>query len=253
VTVQAVKERNLPELDDEFAQIASEFDTLDELRADVRERAERTHRLQQALQARDAVLERLLDKVGDLPLPEGVVTAEVEEHFADGHGDDEHRESFESDLRRNLRAQFVLDQVVEVEQIGVDQEEMTSYIIQRAAQSGLDPNELAQQYVQSGNLPALMADVARGKALALVVERAKVVDASGAEVPLSRLREDGSVAAEGDEDLFAGADEPVPAGGTSAAAGDEDLFAGADEPVAAGEDSATGAGDGSDADADGKA
>ena len=223
VTVTAVKEQELPPLDDDFAQLASEFDTFEELRADVAERVERTRRLQPALQARDAVLEQLLDKVGDLPLPEGLISAQVEEHFTDGHGDDEHRSAFESDLRRNLRVQFVLDEVVKAEQIGVDQEELTSYILQRASQSGVDPNELAQQYVQSGNLPALMSDVARGKALALVVERATVLDASGREVPLARLREDGSVAPEGDEDLFAGADADV---------ADEDLFAGADEDAA---------------------
>jgi trigger factor len=210
VTVTAVKEQELPPLDDDFAQLASEFDTLEELRADVRERIERTKRLEQAAQARDAVLEQLLDTVGELPLPEGAVTARIEEHFADGHGDEEHRESFESDLRRNLVAQFVLDEVVKAEEIGVEQDELTSYVLQRAAQAGVDPNELAQQYVQSGNLPALAADVARGKALALVVERATVLDASGREVSLDKLREDGSLAVTSDEDFFAGADEPAP-------------------------------------------
>ena len=207
VTVSAVKEQELPPLDDDFAQLASEFDTLEELRADVRDRVERARRLQQAAQARDAVLEQLLEKVGDLPLPEGVVSSRVEEHFADGHGDDEHRDAFETDLRRNLTAQFLLDEVVKTEQIGVDQEELTSYVLQRAVQAGVDPNELAQQYVQSGTLPTVAADVARGKALALLVERATVLDASGNEVPLDRLHEDGTLAVTSDEDFFAGADE----------------------------------------------
>jgi trigger factor len=215
VTVSAVKEQELPPLDDGFAQLASEFDTLEELRADVRDRVERAKRLEQAAQARDSALEQLLGKVGDLPLPEGVVSSRVEEHFADGHGDDEHRDAFETDLRRNLTAQFVLDEVVKAEQIGVDQEELTSYVLQRAVQAGVDPNELAQQYVQSGTLPTVAADVARGKALALVVERATVLDASGNEIPLDRLREDGTLAVTSDEDFFAGADEAAPPADTA--------------------------------------
>ena len=193
VKVSAVKEQQLPDLDDEFAQLASEFDTLDELRADLRGRAERTKRIQQAVDARDKVLDMLLDAAGEVPLPGGVVTAEIERHFEDGHGDDEHRTEFERDLRKNLKAQFVLDELVKAEEIQVSQEELTSYILERAAQSGIDPNQLAQQYVQSGNLPALMADVARGKALALVVEKANVTDASGNEVALDRLQEDGTI------------------------------------------------------------
>ena len=200
VTVGAVKEQQLPELDDEFAQMASEFDTLDELRADLRERAERVKRLQQAIDARDKVLDTLLANAGEIPLPEGVVAAQIEEHFTDGHGDDGHRAEFEKDLRRNLTSQFVLDELVRAEELQVSQEELTSYIVQRSTQSGLDPNQLAQQYVQSGNLPVLVADVARGKALALVVEKAEVVDASGRPVELERLREDGTVGEPGEVD-----------------------------------------------------
>ncbi len=195
VTVTSVKEQQLPDLDDEFAQLASEFDTLDELREDLRERARRAKRLQQAVQARDKILDALLEAVGEVPLPEGLVSAEIERHFEDGHGDDDHRREFEQDLRKNLRAQFVLDEIVKAEEIQVSQDELTSYIIERAAQAGVDPNQLAQQYVETGNLPALMADVARGKALALVVEKAKVTDASGNEVQLDRLQEDGTVGA----------------------------------------------------------
>lgn len=193
VTVTAVKEQELPELDDDFAQMASEFDTLEELREDLRERAVRAKRLEQAMQARDRVLDKLLESAGEIPLPEGVVTSQIEEHFSDGHGDDDHRTEFETDLRKNLRAQFVLDELVKAEELEVSQEELTSYILQRAAQARVDPNQLAQQYVQSGNLPALMAEVARGKGLAMVVEKATVTDASGREVDLERLQEDGSL------------------------------------------------------------
>jgi trigger factor len=193
VTVSAVKEQQLPELDDDFAQMASEFDTLEELRADLRGRAVQVKRLEQAMAARDAVLDKLLDAVGEIPLPEGVVSAQIEEHLSDGHGDEEHRAEFEKDLRHNLTAQFVLDELVKVEDLQVTQEELTSYLIERAARSGVDPNQLIQQYVETGTIPALVSEVARGKALALVVEKAQIVDASGRAVQLDRLRDDGTV------------------------------------------------------------
>lgn len=204
VTVTAVKEQELPDLDDDFAQMASEFDTLDELRADLRERAERRKRLSQAITARDRALDKLLEEAGHIPLPEGVIAAQVQEHFTDGHGDDDHRTEFEGDLRRTLTSQFVLDELVKAEELQVSQEELTAYILERAAQSGIDPNQLAQQYVQSGNLPALMAEVARGKALALVVQKAEVVDTSGRPVELDRPSEDGLAAP--------GADDVLPSG-----------------------------------------
>ena len=194
VTVSAVKEQQLPELDDEFAQMASEFDTLEELRADLRNQAAGLKRVEQAMNARDAVLDKLLEKAGDIPLPEGVVSAQIGEHLSDGHGDDEHRADFEKDLRRSLTAQFVLDELVKAEQLQVSQEDLTSALLQRAARSGVEPNQLIQQYIETGTLPTLVSEVARGKALALVVEKAQIVDASGRPVQLDRLQDDGAVA-----------------------------------------------------------
>ncbi|WP_116952819.1 trigger factor [Jiangella endophytica] len=194
VTVNAVKEQQLPELDDEFAQLASEFDTLDELRDDIRQQALNSKRIEQAMSARDKVLEQLLANAGDIPLPEELIAQQVEEHLADGHGDDDHRADFEKQMRGNLTQQFVLDELVKSENIEVSQDELSSYIIQQAMRSRIDPNQLAQQLVDQGNLPAVVADVARGKALALAVEKAKVTDASGNEVELNRLREDGTLA-----------------------------------------------------------
>jgi trigger factor len=243
VTVTAVKEQELPELDDDFAMMASEFDTLEELRADLQQRAEQTKRLEQAVQARDKVLDTLLDKAGDVPLPDTLVAAQIEEHFSDGHGDDDHRAEFEQDLRKNLKAQFVLDELVKAEEVEVSQEELTSYILQRAAQSGMDPNQLAQQYVQSGNLPALMGDVARGKGLALVVEKAKVTDSEGAVVDLSQLQEDGSIGEPDGDDTAA----PQVAPGFEFAELDEDAEASAS---ADGEESDESDSDEDDADAE---
>lgn len=194
VTVHAVKEQQLPELDDEFAQLASEFDTLDELRDDIRQQALNSKRIEQAMAARDKVLEQLIGNAGDIPLPEELIALQVEEHLADGHGDDDHKAEFEKNLRDNLTQQFVLDELVKAENIEVSQDELSSYIIQQAMRSRIDPNQLAQQLVDQGNLPAVVADVARGKALALAVEKAKVTDASGNDVELNRLREDGTLA-----------------------------------------------------------
>lgn len=229
VTVSAVKEQQLPELDDEFAQLASEFDTFDELKEDVREQALRQKRLDQAMSARDKVLEQLLEKVGEVPVPDEVVESQIEQHFSDGHGDDDHRAEFDEQLRSNLKSQFVLDEVVNAENVEVSQDELTSYIVQQAMQQQTDPNQLAQQLVEQNNLPAVMADVARGKALAQIVEKANVVDSSGSAIELDRLREDGSLVEPGDEDEG------------SAQVGDSFQFAEIDEDT-------SGEGDGSDAD-----
>ncbi|AYY12190.1 trigger factor [Actinobacteria bacterium YIM 96077] len=197
VTVTAVKEQQLPELDDEFAQLASEFDTLDELMNDLREQATRSARIEQATEARNKVLEALLEKVGDVPVPDEIVQSQLEQHFSDGHGDDEHRGEFEQQLRQNLVQQFVLDELVQAEELEASQEELTSYVVQQAMQRGIDPNQLAQRLVDNGELPSVVADVRRGKALAMVVEKATIRDASGNPVELDRLMEDGSLAEEG--------------------------------------------------------
>lgn len=210
VTIGAVKEQQLPDLDDEFAQLASEFDTLDELTADVGEQAENSARLEQALAARDKVLETLIDQAGEIPLPEELITSQVDDHMSDGHGEEGHREEFEKELRENLTSQFVLDELVTAEEIQPTSEELTTYVLQQAARSGVDPNQLAERLRDEGNLPAVVADVARGKALAMVVEKAQVVDASGRPVELNRLREDGTIGPEGEEDeefTFAELDE----------------------------------------------
>lgn len=200
VTVTAVKEQELPDLDDDFAQMASEFDTLEELRDDVTERVTRVKRMEQALEARDKALEVLLSMV-DVPLPDKFVAAQVEEHFANGHhGDEDHRGEVEADVRKGLTTQLLLDEIVKREQFSPSQDELTQYIIQRATQQGMDPNAFAQQVVEAGNVPMLLAEVARAKALASVVEGARVVDAAGEVVPLDRLREDGTIAEEGEDD-----------------------------------------------------
>ncbi len=187
VTVQSVKERELPELDDEFAQLASEFDTLDELRADVVKQVEQVKRFEQGVQARDKVLEQLLDAT-DVPIPEGIVEAEVHSHLEgeDRLEDDEHRAEVDESTRKALRAQLLLDAIVEKEEIRVEQPELVDYIVMSAQQYGMDPNQFAQSIDQQGQVPAMVAEVARRKALAHVLEQASVVDTNGAVIDLDQ-------------------------------------------------------------------
>ena len=186
-TVKAVRERELPVLDDEFAGMASEFDTVEELRADVRTRLERVKRLEQGGEARNKVLEVLMDSV-DIPLPEGVITAEVEAHFEDGHDSgEEHRVEVEQQAREALKSQFILDKIAEKEEVSVGETELTAWLVQQAPRYGMGPDQFAQALVEAGQVPMAIQDIRRAKALAVVLESAKVVDVDGNEVDLKAL------------------------------------------------------------------
>ncbi|MBM6404244.1 trigger factor [Phycicoccus sp. CSK15P-2] len=191
VTVQSVKVRELPELDDEFAQLASEFDTLDELRADVEKQAEQGKRYEQGIQARDKVLEHLLETV-EVPVPDGIVEAEVNQHLEGENrlDDDEHRAEVDESTRKALKAQFLLDAVAEKLEVKVEQPELIEYLVMSAQQYGMDPNQFAQAVDQQGQVPAMVQEVARRKALAAVLDDAVVTDASGNAVDLDALTPD---------------------------------------------------------------
>jgi FKBP-type peptidyl-prolyl cis-trans isomerase (trigger factor) len=156
ITVSAVRERTLPEADDDFAILASEFDTIDELRDDLRVRVDRTRRMEQALQARSKVHEALLAMV-DIPVPQGLVDEQVEEHFADGHGDEAHREEFVSTVRDQVKSQFILDAIAEAEQIAVGESELSSWVIQQAPRYGMSPDALLSALIQGNQLPLAIA------------------------------------------------------------------------------------------------
>jgi trigger factor len=204
-TVNSVKEKELPDLDDEFAQLASEFDTLAALRDDLRERLGAVRKLEQGAQARDKIVEQLVEAV-EFPVPESAVQAEVEfrEHevvHSLGHDDalfdnylereGKTREAFADELRgdaeKSVRAQFLLDAVAEKTEVNVGDAELTEYLVRQAARYEMAPQEFASQVMQSGNLPALVADVRRNKALADLLEHAVITDASGNPVDLSAL------------------------------------------------------------------
>lgn len=211
VEVTQVQEQELPAYDDEFAQLASEFDTVEELTEDVRSRLSRGKRLEQAAEARDAVLEALLEKV-EIPLPESMVTDElnarrqsIEQQLVsagitmESYLEDESQtvEEFEADLDRRVRdavaAQFLLDEIAKREEFGVEQAELSEHLVRRAQQSGQSPQDFANHMFEHNHIPELVQEILRGKALATIVEAATVTDASGAVVDLKNLRPDGTI------------------------------------------------------------
>jgi trigger factor len=209
VTVQSVKVRELPELDDEFAQLASEFDTFDELRADLVTQAEQAKRYEQGVQARDRLLEKLLEMV-EVAVPDGVVAAEVHSHLEGENRleDDEHRAEVDESTRKALRAQFLLDAIAEKLEVQVEQPELIEYLVMSAQQYGMDPNQFAQALDQQGQVPAMVQEVARRKALAAVLDGAEVTDTAGARVDLDALVPD-TGAEEADDETVAVAEAEV--------------------------------------------
>jgi trigger factor len=200
VTVISVKVKEVPGLDDEFAQLASEFDTLGELRADTRAQLERMKSAQQIVQARDHALDALIHKV-DIPLPESVVAEEAEHNRESlvqqlgraGATLDEYlemsnqtREQFDADLeqraRRAVKVSLVLDQLAREEDLEVDQAELGAYVTRQAEQMGVAPERLARQLADDGRLPSVAAEVLRAKTMNLIAERVKVTDSAGHEV-----------------------------------------------------------------------
>ena len=189
-TVTGVRERTLPELDDSFAQLASEFDTVDELRDDQRRRLERIALLQQGVDARGKLHEALLELV-DIPMPEGVISQEVDDHFAEGHeghtDDDDHRAEVETQVRNSLKSQFILDRIADTEELSVAEAELSAWLVQQAPRYGMAPQDFADALVQAGQVPMAVADVRRSKALQVVLENAAITDASGNPVDLKAL------------------------------------------------------------------
>ncbi|MEU5698889.1 trigger factor [Streptomyces aurantiacus] len=232
VKVTQVAKRELPELDDDFAQLASEFDTLEELRADSRKRLENMKQYDQATQAQERVLEKLLELV-EVPVPEKLLEDEIntrkhnlEHHQLGQMGLDLARyleiqgqtaEEFEAETKeaavKGIKTQFVLDELVNKEKLNVNQEELTEHLMRRAASSNMSPDQFAQQVVEGGQVPLLVGEVARGKALAVVVEAATVKDTNGEIVDLDDDEDEDEVSAEGSteeaaEDAPAAADAP---------------------------------------------
>ncbi|HCX85315.1 MAG TPA: trigger factor [Micrococcales bacterium] len=186
VTVTGVKEQELPDVDDEFAQLASEFDTLEELRADLRAQASTGKVNGQAVQARDKLLDALLEAV-DFPVPAAVVEAEVVRHLEseDRLEDDEHRAEVQVEATDALRRQLLLDALAESLSVQVSQNELLDFLVRTAQQYRVDPNEFVQNADRTGQIPVFVGEIARNKSLALALRKVTVVDADGLAVDLT--------------------------------------------------------------------
>ncbi|MCN0180268.1 trigger factor [Salinispora arenicola] len=206
VTVRTVKEKELPELDDEFAELASEFDTMAELRDDVRERVTRGKRVEQIYAARDKALEQIVE-AADVPAPEGVVREEVEsrktamvdqlerigasmeEYLA---AEEKTEEQIDTELTeaavQGVKIQLLLDTVADAEDVQVSDDEFGHEIVHRAQRAGVAPQQFYDQLVRSGAAGAVYGDVRRGKALASIMDRITIRDAAGEPVSLDALR-----------------------------------------------------------------
>ncbi len=227
VTVRSVKEKELPELDDDFASTASEFDTLAELREDVRTRLARTKVLQQGAQARDKLVEHLLEAV-DVPMPENLVEREIEwrnrafEGELQQAGMDwdsflkmsgvESREAYDADQRKNVeeavRTQFILDAIADAREVTVDNDDLSAQIMAQAQRNRMSPEQYAQQLQQGNNIAEFVADVRRTKTLAQLLEQTTITDASGNVVDLEALRPK-TVQADSDTDADLEAEEQI--------------------------------------------
>ncbi|HEY0814665.1 MAG TPA: trigger factor [Pseudonocardia sp.] len=214
VTVTAVKERELPAADDEFAQLASEFDTLDELRADLRTRLERVKQMEQLTTARDKVLDAIVDAT-EVPLPEAVVTSELdarvhdaihpfdhdEEKFAEFLAENgKTREEFDTEARedaeKSVRVRLVLDALADAQEVTVNDQELTERIVFQAQQYQMTPEEFVRRIQEAGQLGAIYSDVRRSKALIEAVRAATVTDSAGEPVDVSELLGDDESIAE---------------------------------------------------------
>ena len=197
VLVKEVKVKKLPPLDDEFAKTVGEFDTLDELKEDVRSRIAEMKEQMVRDQLRSLALDELVDSVQIDP-PEKLVEEEFNhrlQHFeADlrNHGmsmDDygrqaqmtelEIRRDIREQVARSIKAELILEQVAKEAQLQVEDDEIGQEIALAAMRSGRDPKEVAEQVVQSGRLGTVAADVLRRKALDHVLENIDVQTVAG--------------------------------------------------------------------------
>lgn len=187
-TVKAVKERELPPVDDAFAKLASEFDTLAELKADFVVRLERVKKMEQGAQARDRLVEKLLAD-NEIPVPENLVELEVNDHL-EGEGrmeDAEHRAEVDGQVRSSLKSDFLLDAIVQAEDVQITEIELTEYLVRTSQRYGMAPQQFAEELQKAGQIQQLVAEVTRAKALASVLGRITVKDASGNVIDLEAL------------------------------------------------------------------
>lgn len=213
VTATSVKVRDLPAADDDFAQLASEFDTLAELRDDLREQVARFKNQNRAVEAREALMTALREAV-EVPVPTNAVQSEVHRHLeSEGRLEDEnHRAEVEESTRAELVERILLDTLAEKLAVQVRQEELLDFMVNAAAQYGMDPSTFVQTVDRQGQLPAMVGEVARSKAMAMALRQVKVVDGAGATVDLSEFigtDEDDAAAEAAEAEVVDAASEPA--------------------------------------------
>jgi trigger factor len=189
VAVKAVKHRDLPPLDDSFAKLSSEFDTLAELKNDVQSRIERLKHLEQGAAARDQLVETLVESL-NVPLPQNLIEDEVNSHL-EGEGrleDTAHREEVTAQTTKQLTYEIILDTIVSAESVSVNENELTEYLVRQSQRYGMSPDQFIQEVTVNGQIATMVSEVARAKALASVLGRVKVVTKSGKSVDLEALR-----------------------------------------------------------------
>ncbi|WP_022878829.1 trigger factor [Microbacterium sp. B19] len=228
VTITAVKERELPDADDDFAQMASEFDTLEELRASLAERVSEQSVFTQGAAARDKFVEALIEAV-EIPVPPQLIEDEVHTHLEGENRleDDVHRAEVTEASEKQFRTQMILDKIAEDANVQVSQDELTQYLIQSAAQYGMAPQDFVNALQQGNQLPAMVGEVARNKALAIALGKVTVVDTNGKPVDLT-----GFVAVEGEEPVDAEEEVVEEAQEIADAAADADAVVEAEEAAA---------------------
>ena len=188
VDVEAVKQRELPEVDDDFASIASEFDTVEEMLEDLRQQVVERRTEDQAVAARDALLAHLRTEIS-FDVPADVVDNEIKQHLeAEGKADDAaHADEIREDITNGVRDQIILDTLAEALEVSVEQEELFDFLFQTAQQYGMEPAQFMQGAQRAGQIPAFVSEIARNKSLALALRQVTVKDFNGEVVDLTKF------------------------------------------------------------------
>jgi len=206
VSVRGVKEKQLPPLDDDFAQLASEFDTLEELRGDLRTRLAKVRQMEQLYDARDKALKVIVEQA-EIPAPEGVVRDEVDhrkqqmldqlermgatlQEYLDSEGRTEEQldEELTASATEAVQVQLVLDTLADAEELQVTDDEFGHEIVHRAQRARMSPQQYYDQLVRAGTATAVFGDVRRAKALGVVLDRVRILDSTGVRLSVDDLR-----------------------------------------------------------------
>ena len=190
VTLVAVKERELPALDDAWASLASEFDTVADLKKNLAEEIKKSKSFSQGLEARQLLTDKLLTLV-DVPVSEEVINSDVARHLeSEGKAlDDPHGDEVREESTKSFQVQMILDAIAEKEEVRVNENELLQYLIQASQSYGMQPNEFVKMVDEQGQVPAFVAEVARRKAITTVLQAAEVVDSEGNKVDLAEFNQ----------------------------------------------------------------